>query len=282
MKTATFDSGLHWDDPNLRWGEPAFLLEPGDPGYVNPLPPQTKTKRKTMKRNFFYPVRQSEQIVWLTNFYNKLTGYGTVLGLTAGQVTAAVGDAKWLVYVLQQWLPATRAWAIACTEAAVEAQSGTATGVLTLPVFTPPPLPAGVVAVAAGALDRTFVLVQSIKDNPACTDAIANDLGILGGEQVAPDLSTVQPVIGAVVSGSAVNIKWGWGGNAAFLDSCEIQVDRADGKGFVLLTIDTTPNYTDTQPFPASAMRWTYKAIYRAADAQVGVWSQTVNVTVPA
>jgi hypothetical protein len=75
---------------------------------------------------------------------------------------------------------------------------------------------------------------------------------------------------------------WGWGGNGDYLDSCEIQVDRGDGKGFVLLTIDTTPNYTDTQPFPATPTRWTYRAIYRANDAQVGVWSQTVSVTVPA
>ena len=30
------------------------------------------------------------------------------------------------------------------------------------------------------------------------------------------------------------------------------QVDRGDGKGYVLLTVDTTPNYVDTQPFPAA------------------------------
>ena len=39
--------------------------------------------------------------------------------------------------------------------------------------------------------------------------------------------------------------------------------------------------YTDTQPFPAAPVKWTYRAIYRVSDAQVGVWSQTVNVTVP-
>jgi hypothetical protein len=27
---------------------------------------------------------------------------------------------------------------------------------------------------------------------------------------------------------------------------------------------------------------WTYRAIYRVADAQVGVWSQPVSVAVPA
>lgn len=27
-----------WDDPNLRWGDPIYLLEPGDPCYVNTAP----------------------------------------------------------------------------------------------------------------------------------------------------------------------------------------------------------------------------------------------------
>jgi hypothetical protein len=59
-------------------------------------------------------------------------------------------------------------------------------------------------------------------------------------------------------------------------------VDRGDGKGYVLLAFDTTPGYTDTQPFPTTPATWTYRAIYRVGDNQVGVWSQTVSVTVPA
>ena len=70
--------------------------------------------------------------------------------------------------------------------------------------------------------------------------------------------------------------------NSAFLDICELQVDRADGKGFILLAYDTTPGYTDTQPFPAAPATWTYRAIYRVGDKQVGVWSNPVSVTVPA
>ena len=27
MRIATFDSGLHWDDPNLYWGDPSYLLD---------------------------------------------------------------------------------------------------------------------------------------------------------------------------------------------------------------------------------------------------------------
>ena len=65
-----------------------------------------------------------------------------------------------------------------------------------------------------------------------------------------------------------------------FLDLLEIQVDRGDGKGFVFLTYDTTPNYTDTAPLPATPTKWKYRAIYRVGDAQVGVWSNTVEITV--
>jgi len=48
----------------------------------------------------------------------------------------------------------------------------------------------------------------------------------------------------------------------------------------VLLTIDTTPGYTDTQPLPAIAAKWTYTAIYRVNDEDVGQWSAPVSITV--
>ena len=235
-----------------------------------------------MKRNNYYPSRQSDQVLWLANFINKLPDCAPALGLTPAQVTAAVADGGWVIYVLQPWLPAARQWALACTDAAAEAQTGDGTAQMVLPVFTAPALPAGVLPVNTGALNRLFTLIQVIKDSGKCTDTIATNLGIVGSTQAGPDLTTVQPAIAASLSGNTVFVKWGWGGNTAYLDSCEIWVDRGDGKGFVMLTIDTTPGYTDTQPLPAAAVKWTYKAIYRVDDAQVGLWSQPTSVTVPA
>jgi hypothetical protein len=43
---------------------------------------------------------------------------------------------------------------------------------------------------------------------------------------------------------------------------------------------DTTPGYTDNQPFPAAPVKWTYRAIYRLGDNRVGQWSKPVSVTV--
>jgi hypothetical protein len=71
-----------------------------------------------------------------------------------------------------------------------------------------------------------------------------------------------------------------WDVFAAFLDMIELVVDRSDHKGEVLLAQDTTPNYTDTAPFPATPTKWTYRGIFRVGDSPVGEWSKPVSVTV--
>lgn len=53
MRTVHWDDGTRWNDPNLRWGSPSYVLEPGDPGYVAPpgTPlPETPRKKKTFRR----------------------------------------------------------------------------------------------------------------------------------------------------------------------------------------------------------------------------------------
>ncbi|HEV2318793.1 MAG TPA: hypothetical protein VGV18_03530, partial [Verrucomicrobiae bacterium] len=263
----------------------SYILEPGDEGYIPPIsPPNSKPKSKrTMKHNRYYPMRLGDQIVWLTTLLNKIGTYATQLGLTTAQVTALKADINWLLYVLQTWLAAVRNFSLGATSSSVDAQTGDGSDVMTLPVFTPPALPDGTSAVAPGALLRIFTLIQQIKDSGKCTDAIARELGIVGSEQTPPDLTTVQPVITATIAGAnKVLVGWGWQGNAAFLDACEIWVDRGDGKGRVFLTIDTTPDYTDTQPFPATPQKWIYTAIYRLNDGQTGLWSLPVSVTVGA
>jgi hypothetical protein len=139
------------------------------------------------------------------------------------------------------------------------------------PVAPPSPsLPPTPVPIPGPGIEPRFrALVKQIKGSPAYNEAIGAALGIEGSQQTGPDLTTVQPDIDAIISGTHVDIPWGWGGYAAFLDICEIEVDRSDTKGFVMLTFDTTPNYTDTTPFPSTPMKWTYRAIYR-----VGQWSK--------
>ncbi|MCB1078135.1 MAG: fibronectin type III domain-containing protein [Verrucomicrobiae bacterium] len=49
MKVIRFDAGFRYDDPNARWGDPSFVLEPGDPGYVGPDPPPQPSNPKPHK-----------------------------------------------------------------------------------------------------------------------------------------------------------------------------------------------------------------------------------------
>jgi hypothetical protein len=203
--------------------------------------------------------------------------YATLLGVTPAQMVAQAADANYYDYLLKcnqlmanaasQWV----AWKNLVRGGGTPPASGA-------PVL--PTLPPAVAPVAPGIETRFRVLVQQNKASSNYNETIGKALGIEGVQKTGPDLATIQPLIDAIISGNHVNVKWGWGGHSAYLDMCELQVDRKDGKGYVLLAFDTTPGYTDTQPFPAVPATWTYRAIYRVGDAQVGVWSLPVSVTV--
>lgn len=136
--------------------------------------------------------------------------------------------------------------------------------------------------VAPGIEARFRALVKQIKASTDYNASVGQALGIEGTLQVGPDYATLAPVLGLSISGDRVNIDWGWQGFRAFLNQCELQVDRGDGKGMVLLAIDTTPGYTDTQPFPGAPAKWSYQAIYRVGDDRVGQWSRPVSIMVGA
>ena len=209
-----------------------------------------------------------------------MPGYASALGLTVAQVAAAVADCAWLEYLLESWLPAERAFDQACTESLRSARSGSGDGAMSLLTFNAPALPNGVSAVAPGAQERIFALVRALKRSEKCDASIGADLGIVGSAAAGLDLSAVQPVLKATVSGDRVSLKWGWQGMRVWLSSCEIHVDRGDGAGFVLLTVGTRPGCVVKHPLPATRTVWSYKATYRANDSEVGQWSQTVSVAV--
>jgi hypothetical protein len=276
-----------WDskNPNVTW---SGIREPGDEGYVPPptLSVQPRTKHNKVKRNSFYPTTVAEQILWLTNFFNKLIGHAATLGISPLICAAAVADARWLIYLLGSYQPAQRAWGKANTDFIREAQTGTGETVMVLPGFLAPPLPPAdvpnnlpaVVPVKPGALKRLFSLIQVMQEAPGYVESIATDLGTVGTETTTPDLETIQPEFKVRIIGGHVFLDWGWDGNGAFLDMLQMQVDR--GQGWMDLAYDTTPGYTDTHPFPATLTTWKYRAIYRVGDSQVGVWSAEMGIAV--
>jgi len=230
-----------------------------------------------MKRNSYYPSRNGDRVAWHSNFRNKLPGHAAALSLAAGTVTLAQADSDWMIHLLSTWLPAARNFNESCTNAISEAESGAGGAAQVLPTFT---APAGGTPVDPGALDRTFKLVRDIRNNPACTDTIASDLGLFGAAQGEPDWETFAPVLKITRAPAGVTVGWGWQGKGAFVDQIEIQVDRGTGAGFVLLAVDTTPGYNDTEPIPATPTKWQYRAIYRIGEQRVGQWSAEASVIV--
>jgi len=233
-----------------------------------------------MKHQNFYPSGIAKQIAWNGNYADKIALRATLLGLTPAQVAAIVADCLWLIYVLQHWADSVTSFSSGCSKTTYAAQTGTGTDPMVLNTHTAPPLPTGVTPQPPGSETRILASVQQIKNSGKCDDATAAELGIVGSVMVGPDLTVLQPLIHVLLMSGQVVIKWGWQGFGLYLSSCEIWVDRGDGKGFVFLTIDTTPNYTDTQALPAVAAKWTYKAIYRMDEAQAGLWSAPVSLTV--
>jgi hypothetical protein len=274
MRFINWDDGYFFDDPNLRWGNPSYLLEPGDPGYTPPPLTTPKPKKKMPKSNYI-KANDDEFAAQLNTYKNNIGGYATTLGVLPAQVTAQAGDSAYFAYVLT------------CHDIAAQlAQQWTVRKDIIRKGGTPPPagapvapvFPAAVTAVAPGVEPRFRALVQQNRTSANYNEGIGEALGTEGEEQTGPDLMTLQPEIKAQAAGSEVKISWGWQGFAAFLDMIELQVDR--GSGWQMLAMDTTPNYNDTQPFPATATRWKYRAIFRVGDARVGLWSNEVSVNV--
>jgi hypothetical protein len=165
--------GAFWNS-TLRWG----------PAYFTQAKPQTN-QTKNMKRQTYYPSRLAQQVEWLENYRLKLGNYTAELPLDPAVVTSSVADARWLIYVINSWLNSVRAFAPACTEAVEDTLTGTGTDPFILPVFIPPVLPAGVAPVPAGALSRIFAQVQIIKNLAGYSDAIGDDLRIVGAEDAS-------------------------------------------------------------------------------------------------
>ena len=275
---------VHLRRPESLLGDPSYYLEPGDPGFV-PYPPLAGTLPSQPKKRNKHPMPKSDYIsqnddqfaAQLDAFKTGISPYATQVGVSPAQITSQAADAAYLGYVVacqgmmqgasQQWT----AWKN------LVRGGGTppATGAPMAPMF-----PAAVPAVALGIEVRFRALVKQIKAHANYNPAIGEALGIEGAVHGAPALTTLQAVLTALLTGNAVLIGWGWQGFGAFLDMLEIQVDRGDGKGWVMLAFDTTPDYTDTHPLPATPAKWKYRGIYRVADAQVGIWSNTVEITV--
>jgi hypothetical protein len=233
-----------------------------------------------MANQQYYPTREGDQLTWFTNLQTNIATYYTPLDINASRQTKLQLTLSWLIWTWQSLVPSRRQDAPAAT--AWRNQLATGTSVAGTDVAPPVPavLPPPAGTPYFGMLSWLFEEISRWKSAEGYNDNIGQSLAVIGAQKTGPDLATIQPVISATASGGTVKITWGWQGFGAYLDMCELIVDRLDGKGFVPLAYDSTPNYEDTAPFPATPTKWTYRAIYRVGDHQVGQWSADASIIV--
>ncbi len=221
----------------------------------------------------YLPKTDAGKEAWLANLASKLSTHQATLGLSAGDVSSTQADATFFSYVLpaqQQVADFAQQW----TAYKNASRSGNDAALGPLP--TPPVLGTAPPLVAPGIFGRATALVARIKAAAGYTEAIGQDLGIIGAEQVV-DINNLKPVLELVLQAGHPVVLWKKQG----MDGVEIHVDRGTGT-FSFLAIDTQPDYPDTAPLPAPGQSalWKYKAIYRLNDEQVGQWSDTANIAV--
>jgi hypothetical protein len=143
-----------------------------------------------------------------------------------------------------------------------------------LPVLSalPPSLASSVVP---GATARFASLVARIKAHKNYTEAIGQDLQIIG-PVIVIDPASWKPALSIQHNAGHPVIVWTKGQAGAI----EIWANRDDGRGFAFFTINTEPNTLDNTPLPPpdTAVNWQYKAIYRLHDEQVGQWSDVLSI----
>ena len=212
-------------------------------------------------------------------FKHNIGSYAARLGLEPAQISAQAADADYYEFMLRSQKLAqqyAREWTVRTDLG----RYGGAPPVIEVPAALV--LPPAVPPVAPGIEARFRALVQQIKAHPNYQIATGKALGIEAAELTPPDLAAIRPRLSVRITGNRAVVRWNWQGWAAFLDQCEIEVDRADGRGYVTLTIDNTPGFVDLTPFPPAPAKWSYRAIYRVKDARVGQWSLPVSISTPA
>ena len=236
----------------------------------------------------YVPASDNAKIIWLNNFSGKISGYAALFSISSEEVTSVQNDAAAFSYWVGQVEVFTteKEERVSYKNLLRDGPIGSAGGTPpTVGGGSPPlPVPAAMAAVSPppggipvtvppGIFPRIAKLVQRIKASLNYTQAIGNDLGIIGSEQII-DPATLKPTLKLIFEGGVVEVQWKKGAS----DSVRIESDK-DGTGFRFLAVDTVPHYTDTTPITAPAT-WKYRAMYIINDLLVGQWSDVASIAV--
>ena len=198
--------------------------------------------RIIMSGGSFYPNKEAEQIVWLSNYQLKIPIHGPTCGIGSDELTSTDLDLHYAIWMLQHWHPATQNDAKESTRHKSYMLNALGTETATHPQPTqfpdPPPIP------APGILKRLFSQVARLKASLNFNDVIGQDLGI-----IAPASSVDHAVPEYTLTGEL-----GPHGPRVRIDYKKYSHDgvwiesRVNGSDWVFLAVTTVKPYYDERP----------------------------------
>ena len=228
-----------------------------------------------MAKKFWWPSTMPERVILMQNFQAKIEAYAVQLGLTPAQVTAALAlcaafigafsvtdQSKTTMQALKQWRD--------------EVFDGEPEGsaVPAAPVF---PV-VGAVTYTRGVVKQFFELRDLIVALPGYTEAIGEDLGLIGSEVLKPAPSSLTPELKAETStGYWVNLT----GSMQGMDALRVEYSRDGGESFQTVAFLTnTPGGFQIAPTnPNQPEKGVIRAVYIKRNEDIGNFSANYPVT---
>lgn len=225
-------------------------------------------------RKPYLPHGDSDRLKWLTNFSGKIGGYSASLGLTPAEVTAIAAYLVLLKYTLDL-MDAVSKFSQDLTkfkDKLIIASIGSPLGpvpALVIPA-APPVTPAGIFTLISG-------FVKRIKGSANYTEAIGEDLGIIGAD-IIEDNASKKPSISITIDVDRPKIKY----KKQRTSGLNLYADHNDGTGMVFMKFISKTTFLDlTNMAPGKTTDlWKYMGIYVVDDIEVGIPSDPVSVTV--
>lgn len=227
------------------------------------------------------PANENERIAWVGNFEIWFPQLGADVGFTAGEITAAVNDAKMMRYVIEDARNAA-AHSKAKTAYKNAILGGVQDGKNTpeSPAYqevTPP-----ATLTPEGVLARLSNMARRVKEHPNYTDTIGEKLMITtkGTDDGGDDSGAKPKSQGTAMTGSVNRIDWTKGK----FDGVFIESQRGDEIQWTQIGFDMRSPFEDARP-PLSAGKpeeRRYRLIYFNDNQPIGGWSDIIVViTIP-
>jgi hypothetical protein len=226
------------------------------------------------KTTSFYPRRKGDQILWLTNWIDKIGGYQVVLGYLAAEIAATIADARRALYLLNTVQTEAQSFAHSMTNHIDLIQNGSGSDLVPLPAFTLPTTPPPPDNVTPGALKRIMAFIANLKTRPGYTTDIGTNLQIISS--TVPVNPGGIPDPDAVAEPGQVVLSFIKAGHKGVL----IQDQVGASTTWEDLAVCTTSPYHDVRPLavPGQPEKRRYRFCYWDGTPS-NVWTATYEVT---